>query len=388
MRFSYFLMRSLALASGLGIALAGCSFSAQDLLPDRRPDYRKSRQADPLEVPPDLTASSIDDTMAVPELNPTGSASLSVYASERSERNPSSSQTVLIQPAGIYIEQEGDRRWLVVEQDAGQLWPKVREFWASNGLPLKREDPRIGIMETDWLENRADIPAGYLRDLLKSVLDVAYSAPTRDRFRVRLEKIPDGTAVYLTHYGVEEVSRGGVGQRQTEDVIWQNRPRDPELEAEMLNRLMVYLGGAEKRALSQARSTSRGSRARLVDAGGGNQALLIDDNYSRAWRLVGLALDSSNFLVENQNRSQGLYLVEYRDPAQESEQKRKEGLLSRLAFWSDDDSPRIQEPGERYQVRLAGQGEQTVVVVLNTREQPINTATSREILNYLLEEIR
>ena len=196
MRSSYFLIRSLALASGLGVILAGCSFSAQDLLPDRRPDYRKSQQTDPLEVPPDLTASTIDDTLAVPELNPTGSASLSTYASERNANTLSAaSQTVLVQPAGMYIEQDGDRRWLVVEQEPAQLWPRVREFWVSNGLPLKRDDPRIGIMETDWLENRADIPAGYVRDLLKSVLDVAYSASTRDRFRVRLEKIPDGTSV-------------------------------------------------------------------------------------------------------------------------------------------------------------------------------------------------
>ena len=224
--------------------------------PTIEPDYRESQiKTNRLEVPPDLTGSTIDDTLAVPELNPTGNAKFSTYASERTTAGQvkATDSTVLPASTNIRVEREGDRRWLLaLQQTPEQLWPKIKEFWTSNGLVLKRADPRIGIMETGWAENRADIPAGMIRDVLSKFIDFAYSAPTRDKFRVRLERVNDGTTIYLTHYGMEEVNRGeGMGKDKSSSTQWQSRPTDPELEAEMLNRLMVYLGAAEKRAATQ-----------------------------------------------------------------------------------------------------------------------------------------
>lgn len=366
-------------------SLIACS-TTESVLPDRRPDYRKSEVLAPLEVPPDLTASTIDDTLVVPELNPTGSANLSDYASERtSGGRVANAEVVLPDQPGIRLERDGDRRWLVTDQEPSKLWPRIKEFWTSNGFLLKREDPRIGIMETDWVENRADIPEGGVRAVLKKYLDFAYSAPTRDKFRVRIERVPDGSDIYLTHYGVEEIAKGGLGQSRSDTVIWQARPSDPELEAEMLSRLMVYLGASEKRAeaqLAKSSSTSQAPIVRAVDVGGGQRGLVIEEDYARAWRLVGLALDGSNFIVDDQNRNQGLYVVEYRDTVSDSQEK---GLLSRLAFWKD--KPRPQE-GVRYQVRLAGQGRQTVVVVQNAQGQPDNSPAAQLILKSLQEAIK
>ena len=76
-RCSLSLWRAIALAVATLTVAAGCSTSFDTLLPDRRPDYRKSTVSQPLEIPPDLTASTIDDTLLVPELNPAGSAKLS-----------------------------------------------------------------------------------------------------------------------------------------------------------------------------------------------------------------------------------------------------------------------------------------------------------------------
>ncbi|MEZ5583527.1 MAG: outer membrane protein assembly factor BamC [Candidatus Competibacteraceae bacterium] len=366
--------------------LAACTFATEDLIPDRRPDYRQSKTLDPLEVPPDLTGSTIDDTLLVPEFSPTGSATLSDYASERGtgQITASSRETVLQQQPDIRIARDGQRRWLVVDQEPDVLWPRIKEFWTGNGLLLEKDDPRIGIMETRWAENRADIPDGPVRSLLGRVMDFAYSAPTRDKFRVRLERVDDGTEVYLTHYGVEEVVRGG-NDRQGGDVIWQTRAPDPELETEMLNRLMVYLGAAERREQVQlARNepaTVSGPRAEFTQVSG-QPALSINDGYSRAWRLVGLALDGSRFVVENQNRAQGLYEVEYR--SLEDEGGDEGGFLSGLAFWKGDEPP---PPGVRYKVRLASQGAQTLVVVQNAAGQADNSSIAQQILTALHDVI-
>ena len=390
-RFSFSLWRATALVVAVVAVSSGCSTSFDTLLPDRRPDYRKSTVSQPLEIPPDLTSSTIDDTLLVPELNPSGSASLSTYAKERGGSQPRARapEAVLPPQPGITLEQDGNQRWLAIAAPTDQVWSKVREFWTSNGFVLKRDDPTIGIMETDWVENRADIPQDGLRGLLKKYLDILYSAPTRDKFRVRLERASDDkvTDLYLTHYGVEEVAVGGASASASNAYIWQRRPSDPELEAEMLSRLTVYLGASEKRAETQQAkaAATAGPRAHLVEQGGESQ-LLIDEDYSRAWRLVGLALDGSNYAVEEQNRGQGLYVVEYRDPEKENQKPGEEGFFSKLAFWRD--KPEAPAVGTRYRVRLAGQGARTLVVVRNSNDQPDDSVGARQVLETLQQVIK
>jgi outer membrane protein assembly factor BamC len=392
MRFSLFPWRAAAVSAAVLAILSGCAKSFDTLLPDRRPDYRQSTLAQPLEIPPDLTSSTIDDTLVVPEINPAGSASLTAYASERGGPQPQAKKAEAVLPPqpGITLQQDGNQRWLTVAAPADQVWPKVREFWISTGFALKRDDPTIGIMETDWVENRADIPEDALRGLLKKYLDVLYSAPTRDKFRTRLERTANGagTEVYVTHYGVEEVAVGGTTASASNAYIWQRRPSNPELEAEMLNRLTVYLGASEKRAeVQQARegAAPAGPRVRLVQEGGESR-LIISEDYSRAWRLVGLALDGSNYAVEEQNRGQGLYVVEYRDPEKENRKPGDEGWFSRLAFWRS--KPEAPPPGTRYRVRLAGQGQQTTVVVHDAGDQPDDSVGARQVLEVLQQTIR
>ncbi len=391
-RFSFSLWRATALAAIVLAVSSGCSTSFDTLLPDRRPDYRQSTVSQPLEIPPDLTSSTIDDTLLVPELNPAGSASLSTYASERGgpQSRARAPEAVLPPQPGITLEQDGNQRWLAIAAPTDQVWSKVREFWTSNGFVLKRDDPTIGIMETDWVENRADIPQDGLRGLLKKYLDILYSAPTRDKFRVRLERASDDkvTDLYLTHYGVEEVAVGGTSASASNAYIWQRRPSDPELEAEMLSRLTVYLGASERRAeTEQARAAATaGPRTRLVEQGGESQ-LVIDEDYSRAWRLVGLALDGSNYAVEEQNRGQGLYVVEYRDPEKENQKPGSDqGFFSKLAFWRG--KPEAPAVGTRYRVRLAGQGARTLVVVRNSNDQPDDSVGARQVLEALQQVIK
>ena len=113
---------------------------------------------------------------------------------------------------------------------------------------------------------------------------------------------------------------------------------------------------------------------------------MISQDYSRAWRLVGLALDSSNYAVEEQNRGQGLYVVEYRDPEKENQKPGEEGFFSKLAFWrGKSDAP---AQGTRYRLRLAGQSGQTVVVVRSANDQPDSSSGARQVLETLQKVIK
>ena len=366
--------------------LGGCS-SMQDLVQGEKIQYKsESKQLAPLEVPPDLTAPSRDDRYAVPDIAPHGTATLSTYNAERSGGVRPGSTEVLPNVAKVHIERAGSERWLVVPETPEKVWPMVKEFWQSMGFLIKTENPEVGVMETDWAENRAKIPSSPIRNLLGKVLDSLYSTGERDKFRTRLERgsAPGTTEIYISHRGMEEVYTS-----ETKDqTVWQPRPPDPELEAEFLRRLMVRFGVEDTRARSElAARDEKLERAKLVRAANGSSYLQVDDAFDRAWRRVGLALDRVGFTVEDRDRSKGFYYVRYVDPqidGQRSSDKDK-SFLSKLAFWRSDKS---QIKAEQYRVLVKSAGTVAEVQVLNKDGQQDNTDTGRRILSLLHEQLK
>lgn len=317
-------MQSRKLASGatvvVAFALAGCSGS---LLESKKIDYKSAAATatrPTLEVPPDLTAPATDNRYAVPDLNPKGTATFSAYNAERNAgAQPGSgdgaNSIVAVVPQSIdkmHIERSGSQRWLVVPGAADKLWPQVREFWQENGFLINVDRPEIGVMETDWAENRAKIQDDVIRRTLGKVLDGLYSTPERDKFRTRFEAGAEaGTVeIYISHRGMMEIYPNEA-KNQT---IWQPRPADPELEAEFLQRLMVRLGADETRAKAQIAAVPKSEKASLKSAEGGMSILQVQEGFDRAWRRVGLALDRVGFTVEDRDRAQGLYYVRYVEP--------------------------------------------------------------------------
>src|SRR6185369_14954873 len=210
----------------------------------------------------------------------------------------------------VRIERAGMQRWLVVNRSADVLWNPVREFWQENGFLLAMDQSNLGIMETDWAENRAKIPQDFIRSTIGKALDSLYSTSERDRFRTRLERSPSGgTEIYISHRGMKEVYINE-GKEQT---MWQPRPPDPELEAEFLRRLMVKLGVSQEqsKALVAAGVPKTTSRVATV---GNTPVVQIDEGFDRAWRRVGLTLDRTGFTVEARDRAQGTYFVRYVEP--------------------------------------------------------------------------
>ena len=377
----------LALASGL---VACGSVNVDNVLPDKKVEYKRERQAEKnLEIPPDLTSDRINDRMSVPDNFGGVSTSYSEYVTDRKLRGADGAATaavggsVLPEMQDIAVRRDGDVRWLAVNATVEEVWPRVIDFWQENGILMAEEDPTVGIMRTSWLENRAEISRDIVTDTIRKVLDGLYETGTRDQYRVRLERTErDTTEIYMTHFGMEEqvVQDPGGGVQNT---VWVPRERDPDLEVEMMRRLMVFLGAADERARAQlaAGSQRQLTRSQMLKTRDGVQ-LLIDDSFSRSWRLIGLALDRVGFAVEDRNRSEGIYYVRYNDPSQEEAEK---GWLSGLAFWSDDKKV---DKVNRYQVRVSSQDDRTVVYVADDKGQRSESPTATRILTLLKEQIR
>lgn len=369
-------MKSVAFALLVSMAVAGCGGT---LAERNKIDYKSAGRLPPLEVPPDLTTPQSDDRYSVPQA---GGTTFSAYAQDRgAARQATGDGVVLPEHEGMRVEGGAGTRWLVVDASPETLWPAIREFWQENGFLIAREAPEAGLIETDWAENRAKIPQSGLRNLVGKVLDNIYSYPERDKFRTRIERgqVPDSSEIYISHRGMYEIlTKEG---RSKEDTMWQVRPSDPELEAEMLYRLMARLGAKDKQVEQLAKAPPAPSRAAINTNADRVSSLHLDDPFDRAWRRVGLALDRVGFTVEDRDRSKGVYYVRYNDPNVE---KSKPSGLARLAFWRKNDLPR----DSQYRIAVADASEGSEVKVLNAEGAQANPSTTGRILALLQEQLK
>jgi len=366
--------------------LSGCSMLG--IQRDAVADYRgQAARTAPLEVPPDLSQLARDN-----RFQPQGSV---VSASQQSQQSQQQRvggvalQPVLTQSLGdLRVERAGTQRWLVVPTPPEQLWPELRSFWEQNGFTLTTDNAVAGVMETNWSENRAKLPGDVVRNALATALGRVFDTGERDQYRTRVERsATGGSEVHIAHRGVEEVD----ANKERDSTLWRPRPSDPSLEAEFLARLMVRLGGsvAPPAQATAALQTARGtiaaapeapSRARLV-ADQPAATLELDDDFNRAWRRVGMALDRGGFSIEDRDRAGGLYYIRYIDPAKSGQDE--PNFFQRL--FSRDSGP---AGPVRYRVALKTDAGKTRLSVQTSTGEPEKGEDAQRIATQLLTELR
>ncbi|GAB3191462.1 outer membrane protein assembly factor BamC [Hydrogenophaga aquatica] len=345
----------------------GCSVLQEDKI-----DYKSAKQVNTLEVPPDLTQLSRESRYVVPG----GAVTASGYQVSQPTQKVA---TAAVSVGDVRIERAGNQRWLVVDRPADQLWSPVRDFWQENGFLLTLDQENLGVMETDWAENRAKLPQDIIRSTIGKVFDSLYSTGERDKFRTRLERTANGgTEIYISHRGMVEV----YSSERKDSTVWQPRPADVELEAEFLRRMMVKLGVSQEqsKALLATGATTSTSKVATVN----NQPVVqINEGFDRAWRRVGLALDRTGFTVEDRDRAQGVYFVRYVE-ANANTAAEKPGFFSRLfgSSTAKESSP------VRYRISVKSAGEQTTVAVLNANGQPETSATAQRIVQVIADDLK
>jgi outer membrane protein assembly factor BamC len=377
------------MAGGLVLAVSVLTLAACGSLPKLegdRIDYKSAGgKLPPLEVPPDLTRPGTDERFAVPDINTRGQATASDYNRDRTARADTSKAAVLPSQSDARIERSGSQRWLVVRGEPDAVWNVVKQFWQELGFIINVEHIESGVMETDWAENRAKLDDGVLRNFLGRILDSVYSTSERDKYRTRLERgaAPGTTEIYVSHRGMEEVYTSA--NVETRNTKWQPRPPDPDLEALMLGRLMTRFGAQPERAKTEVVTAKPVLRATLVKGKDGSQ-LSVDDQFDRAWRRVGLALDRVGFTVEDRDRSKGLYFVRYVDPDADSKSGEPKGFFAKLNPFGKSDRKGATSEQFRIQVRDANTSSQVSVLGKDGAVEKSDTAS--RILSLLYEQLK
>ncbi len=377
--------------------LSGCSWTGS-LFQSDKVAYENAQQANkPLEVPPDLSQLPRDDRFVVPDRPQTITASGQQGASRPAAGTAGSGPAVVPSGAVAKIERGGNQRWLTVNLPPEQVWPVLVNFWPTVGIQVEKSDPAAGILETAWTENRSNVPQGIIRRTLGKVFETMYSSGLMDKYRARVERTPQNTSeIFISHRGMEEV----YVTPQQDQTKWQARPSDPELEAEMLQKLLVKFESPGATATSTAAASAAAAPgkaaatataapaapplARVVKgADGRSERLEVDDGFDRAWRRIGLALDRGAFTVEDRDRTKGIYFVRYLDPDYEAKVKSEQGFFSKI-FTSEKPVPALQ-----YRIVVTGQNtNQTTVTVQAGDGKPERSAAGDRILALLNDQLR
>jgi outer membrane protein assembly factor BamC len=363
--------------------LPACGGALPKIESDKVEYKSAAKKLPPLEVPPDLTRPSADDRYAVPDIGPKGQATFSDYNKERNAAPDTAKAAVLPSQANARVERSGNQRWLVVKGEPDAVWNVVKDFWQENGLLVNVEKPEAGVMETDWAESRAKVDAGMVRNFLGKMLDTMYSTAERDKFRTRLERgsEPGTTEIYISHRGMEEVYTTSAH----EQTKWQPRPPDPDLEAEMLRRLMLSFGVKQERAKADIAAAQAPVRATLLKEKDGGGTLSVNDQFDRAWRRVGLALDRVGFTVEDRDRSKGLYFVRYVDPDTDNKTAQSKGFFAKLNPFNKRDS---KPSTEQYRIQVKDDDNASQVSVLGKDGGREKSDTATRILSLLYEQLK
>jgi outer membrane protein assembly factor BamC len=360
------------LFAALALLLTGCSSNSISLT--KRIDYKSASSTPSLELPPDLTTPKYDDRYQVNSAS--GLAAANSGKSGRGDLLPTNPDAKIVRG--------GSERWLVVKATPEVAWNTVRNFWQENGFSIAVDQPASGVMETDWAENRAAAPQDFLQRTLGNVADVIGGTYKRDKFRTRIERgVEPGTVeIFISVRAMEQVPTTTIDHAGAA-FVWAVVPPSPEVEAEMLTRMMMKFGTPENAARTAvAQAANLPEKARVEKNADGSYKLVVDDQFDRAWRRVGLALDRIGFTVVDRDRSRGVYFVRFGDP--DSASKGDDSIWAKLQFWKTDEKGKP----EQYQIMVAEATPISVVSVQDPGGIPDKTATGEKILTMLKDQLK
>ncbi|UZJ44782.1 outer membrane protein assembly factor BamC [Marinimicrobium sp. C6131] len=300
---------------GFSFTLSGCSalFGEEGYFRNREDDYLKAASLKPLEVPGHLNSDATGQLYQVPELTQEDVA----YAQDTEEfeapRPEALSATALVER--VKIQRLDDDRWILVNVDPAELWPRIRAFLADNNLQVASTDTDLGLMETSWLSFKDD--------------------PDRiDRYRIRIDRgvQPDTSEIHVLHMSLD---REGATQAQLSQ--WPASSSSKERETWMVDELAATLAAEELGAAGGtsliAQNIGGAVKARIVSVDS-EPVLELELARSRALATLTHSAQQEGFTIYDSDPASGVFYLGYREPPESPP-----GWLARLFGAEENPQP-------------------------------------------------
>jgi len=350
----------------ISIFLSGC-FSNEEVKPSEKElgnlkiNYYSNKSVTSLEIPPDLTSPEMQNAFRLSEFVSDVKENYVDFSNDSQDK-----VKVLTNPVGIIVKKYGQMRWLEIDKSPEEVWILAREFLKSQGFSLEKDNKKIGILETNFLENRPDIPEtslGFIRSLLGRALDQQYTFASVDKYRIRIEPLENSTktSLFLSLTSLEEMIDPRIDDPQRYgETAWKYREKDLILETEMLYRLMLYLGGDDAKAKILEAKDEKNVNATVMDSINGYAKLVFNLDTLDTWDRMSWAIDQNNIDIEDKDiKEKAFYIVSVRTA--------DKGIMSRL--FGDEPLKKT------FQLVLKSTGPRTTEVYFNDISEKNETET-------------
>lgn len=239
-----------------------------------RPVYQGAEYYKNLEIPPDLTEPDTSDQLNVPK--PTEEAL------ERFRDNNKLETVITPKFDGVRVVNYAGNSWIEVDNKAEKVWPRLLEFWETEGIEVVDARPLLGYMETEWTQP-LDADSGYFKAIFQR-----FQPDQKDKFRVRVEKFDNDqkTRLYIAHSRIERVLHG----EYADEFVWVSRPSNLEVERELISRMSLF-AGIKRDASLQLLDNYRPYSSLIKIDRDNNIALTMTGSMDFVWRRAVRALD-------------------------------------------------------------------------------------------------
>lgn len=323
----------LTLWAVIGLITVSCSNS--------RPVYQGAEYYKNLEVPPDLTEPDKADEVIVPK--PTNDAL------ERFRDNNKLDTVLTPKFDGVRTVSYAGNSWIEVDNNADKVWPRLLEFWETEGFKMAQVRPELGFMETDWEERLAGGgSANYILSLLQKI-----DADEKDKFRVRIERFENNTKtrLFISNSRIERIVSGEYG----DDVSWRYLPSSLPAEREIIARMARFAGLQQSETLALLENYRPYASLVKLDSTD-NVALYMKGSMDFVWRRSMRALNRMRMqdIVQNRENSRidfAVGKISEEDLQLEEDELTKSSWIMRL-FSGDSDSGEMIADGEGRQYQL------------------------------------
>lgn len=374
------MLRILLVAISFSLPLSGCIFR------DRSKEYQKAGSIKQITLPEGVSSVPLEPLYPIPEVQEQSSTAFYDIRTDGFEVPRPEPMSAEGEKSKIKIQKVGDRRWILAEAPASQVWPLTQSFLSRAGIDVAESAPSTGLVVTDWVVFKSD-------------------PQTKNQYRIRIEKglRPESTEIHVLQRQAPADSSGSNS--------WPEQSQNPERESWLLDELANSLAGdIENKAASLLGQSVGGDVKAELFIDGREPALRLRLDRARAWATLAHALKQDGYILWDESSEQGIFYVQYLDEAKKrgwfvrlftfepasNTKERSYPLSEILAHLSSSEESRYLfddidgvtfsdklEKAYGYLVVLKQEGDEVIVKVRDAHGTRINLSDNKRMLSVL-----
>jgi outer membrane protein assembly factor BamC len=263
--------------------LTSCSY----ILTDHKNDYLKEKQTKSIVLPDNQSSRPIVDYFPInTEDNEQVGTEYEIPMPQQVFSSGTSNE--------VRMHKLGELRWVYVETLPSSAWPVMKDFWSVSKYGLSVSNPNTGIIESKVVQTSGN----------------------------------DSKLIMKIEHGIRQASSevfvSHVVQQKGD---WVRVSGEDNLEAKVLRQVLDYFASSPSSGGTSlvALNLNYGQKAVLKQSDDNKDSFIeLNLEYARSWAAVDRALKEALITINDLDRDQGVFFVEF------SKQEEKKGFLRRL----------------------------------------------------------